>query len=90
MDLLVDALAQIVPDMLGHLQEGRDNQGIELAARPALNLFPSHGERQFGSVGPILGHSIQRVGHREDACSQGDLIPFEPARITSSIEFFLV
>jgi len=32
MDLLVDALTLIVPNMLWHLQEGRDDRGIELAA----------------------------------------------------------
>ena len=42
-DLGVDFLAQIGPDILWHGEKYLDHVGIELASGPALNFFPRRG-----------------------------------------------
>src|SRR4029077_11226736 len=72
-DLRVDFLAQVLPDVVGHGEKDFHNFGIELAPRPALDLLPSRGQRLCRTVGPIRSDGVQRVGDREDSGSQGNL-----------------
>src|SRR6266700_7046798 len=89
-DLVVNFLAQIVPDFIWHLEKHLYNFGVELPPGPLRNLFPRSLQRLFRPVNPIGGDCIQRVCNREDASPEGNLFSLQGARITTAVEPFLM
>ncbi|MNS40005.1 hypothetical protein D3C72_723060 [compost metagenome] len=61
-----------------------------MAARESPKLIHGNLCTKGLTVGPILGHRIERIAHRNDPCFQKDLVPFQPMRVTAPIEPFMM
>src|SRR5215831_17560725 len=88
--LAFDFAAQILPNVVWHLEEDFDNFRIELASRPAQDFRFRRLERLGRTIRAIRGDGIQRVGNRKDARPEGDFPALQAAGIAGAVEALLV
>src|SRR5215210_8359850 len=60
--------------------------GIELGPRVLLDLPKSGFAGDAVSVRPGTDHGIERVGHRDYPCYQGDVLAAQPVRVSLAVE----
>ena len=85
-----EVFAQVHPVLFRDRQEYIHDLRIELRSGAAANLFAGMGNGQCLAVGSIADHRVERIGNRKYSCAEGNLLSFEPTRITGAIEKFLV
>src|SRR3954465_4182183 len=68
----------------------RDDARAELGAGLAIDLREGVAERPTGPGGPGGGHGIERVGDRQDAGGQRDLLAGQTVRIAAAREALVV
>src|ERR1700722_5072333 len=73
-DLRVNFLAQILPDILRHFEKDSYHVGIELPTGPIVDLFLGRLKCLLGPVNPIRSDGVERIGDGEDARSEGNLL----------------
>jgi len=76
--------------LFGDGGEDFDDFGVELRAGAAANFFAGVGHRQSAAVGAVTDHGVERVGDRENAGAEGNLVAFQAARIAGAVVELLV
>src|SRR4051812_13265539 len=84
------ALAHALTPGLHELHERIGELGIELRAGAALDLADRDLVGQGAAVRAIRGHRVVRVGDRDHAADERDLVAGEPARIAAAVEPLVV
>ncbi len=56
--------------------------GVELCSSPFRQLGKRHINRKRGTIDTIRGHSIERIGHRDDASAQRNALALETIRVS--------
>jgi hypothetical protein len=59
--------------------------GIELRSSSFCQLRKRHIYRKRGTIDTIRGHSVKRIGHRDDASAQRNALAFETIRVARAI-----
>src|SRR5215472_4611303 len=90
MDLLVNAFAQIIPDVLGHGQKNVDDLGVELSSLPVLDFGAGCGIRLSRTISAVRSDGVESIRDREDARSQWDLLALQTAWVPRAVIFFLM
>src|ERR1035437_10784788 len=89
-DLGVNFVAQILPNIFRHFEKHFHHFGIKLLSGPLVDLDFGSVQRLLRPVNPVGGDRIQRVGDGEDASPEGNLFSLQAARITTAVEPLLV
>src|SRR5438128_5126297 len=89
-DLRIDFLAQIFPDVIRHTHESCNHFRIKLATRPFFDLFTSGRQWLRGAIRAIRHNGIQSVGHGKHSGAKRNLIAFQSARVACAIKAFLM
>ena len=79
-----DLRAQLVPQLVGNLEEDFHHGGVELRSGAAQNLFARRVEAARLAVGTVAGDRVQGVGQGKDARADGNLIAAQAAGIARS------
>src|SRR5580698_8464528 len=88
--LAADLRAQLLPKLVGNLQENFNHGRIELGSGAAQNLFARGVEGARLAVRPVAGDGIERVADRKDARADGNLAAADAARIPATVVMLLV
>src|ERR1035437_5600011 len=88
--LACDLRAQLVPQLVGNLEEDFDDGRIELGAGAAQHLLARGIEASCGAVGTVACDGVKRVGDSENTRADRDFDPSQTARITAAVKVFLV
>ena len=59
--------------------------GVELCSSPFRQLGKRYIYRKRGTIDTIRGHSVKRIGHRDDASAQRNALAFETIRVACAI-----
>src|ERR1035437_7255582 len=88
--LACDLRAQLVPQLVGNLEEDFDDRRVELGAGAAQHLLARGIEASCGAVGTVACDGVKRVGDSENTRADRDFDPSQTARITAAVKVFLV
>src|SRR2546422_10616508 len=89
-NLSVDFLAQIAPDIFIHGDESSYYLRVELTPGPALNFFPRRLYRLRRAIRAIGRDCVERVGYRKHPGAERNFLAFESSRIPSSVKSLLM
>ena len=78
LNLAINFLTQIGPDLFVHLEEDFNYFGIELLSLPAVDFGASRGQGLRGPVRSIGSDSVESIGDREIRAPSGISSPFRP------------
>src|SRR4051794_36929352 len=71
-------------------EEDLDDARVELLARALAQLIAGDLDRQRAPVDAVAGHRLVRVGHRQDACLERDLVAGQARGITAAVRALVV
>src|SRR6478609_4156723 len=84
-NLILNLVAQVIPNVVWHLEKHLYYFGIKLAPSPFRNFLTRSAQRLLWSINSIGGDGIQRIGDREDASPKGNFFTFQTSRIASTV-----
>ncbi len=70
--------------------EDVDHLRIELGAGVVAQLMKGLGVGQCRAVGPVVDHGVVRIGDRDDARADRDLVALQAVRVAASVEALVV
>jgi len=78
-------LCEAVPGLFRCIQEQADNLRVELPAGLTPDRFASHGECRGPAIRAVRGYRIERIRHRKNARTEGNLVASEAPRISATV-----
>src|SRR5450759_2359612 len=88
--LSVDVVSQVVPDIVGHIEEYLDDLRVELTTGPEADFFADSLHALSLTVIAVRPHGVERVSNRENSRSERDLLTLQASRISQSVIALLV
>ena len=85
-----DALAQPRERVVADRVVGGDHRGVELRARAAVDLLARRCEAHRLAIGAVRGQRVERVGDREHARRERDLLALEAVRVAGAVPALVV
>jgi len=88
--LAADFGAELLPELIGNLEEDLDDGGIELRSRAVENFLARGIKATSFAVGTVAGDGVEGVGHGKDARADGNFAAGEAIGVAVAVEVLLM